>query len=147
MDPDISDAGAKAFGKALREARKAKGWSQKRLGQALNVDQSAVSAWERAVNRLTKVPVDEIEEALGPAICPPGRLRTKLYGVPATPGALQTPRQLVQEIRRLLGRLERWATDAPLDEPTDRAGSEVTPLRPATGGTPGNGSRGSRNLG
>ena len=115
------------FGKALLKARKARGkaWTQAFLAQQIGSDQTLISAWERGL----KVPrsrwrIEQLEDALGPGVCPPGTLTEILFGPsppPLSRQEAQTPRALVALMRELLEELDRQLPD---DQP--EGGAEGT---------------------
>jgi transcriptional regulator with XRE-family HTH domain len=53
-----------SFGKLVREARRARGWTQQELAQRIRVSQRAVSAWELAVSE----PDDDVKRAVAAAL-------------------------------------------------------------------------------
>lgn len=137
------------FGKALLKAREARGktWTQTFLAKQIGVDQTLISAWEHG----KKVPrsrprIEELEEALGPGVCPAGTLTEILFGPdppPLSRSEAQTPRAIIALVRELLEELDRQLPD---DQPgggaEGKGGSRV--LRPGRHGTRRTDNRGKR---
>ncbi len=68
------------FGEALERAIAAKGATQTRMAEALEINQTTVSSWVRGVKRPRyREEVERIERWLGPEACPAGTLTSILY--------------------------------------------------------------------
>ena len=110
------------FGRALADARRRKQLSQRQLGQAIGVRQSAVTQWERGVVIPRNAHVFAAEQAL---TLPPGSLACLLgFGPPidspppappqpAVVDAIAADEDLDDQQRQLLLGLYRSFTEAP----------------------------------
>lgn len=54
-----------AFGDAMRELRRARGWSQEELAEAANLHRTYISAMERGAQNATITSVWRVADALG----------------------------------------------------------------------------------
>jgi transcriptional regulator with XRE-family HTH domain len=72
------------IGTRIAEARRAKGWSQIKLGEAVGAGQTTVSSWERERTEPTREDVQRIADALAVSVA---ELELAASRVPSAPGA------------------------------------------------------------
>ena len=91
-------------GQKLREAREAKKWGQKYLGELIEVSQQLVSIWERGMNEPSRKELDQLATVLE---CSPDQFLVLAGSIPYTP----TAAELLGELAKRLGVEDRRPTD------------------------------------
>lgn len=104
-----------ALGRAIREAREAKGLNQTQLARALGVGQSAVSGWETGVRTLDVPALRALERELGVSFGQSGLSADAAYRLGQASGELRAIGRLAEEMaRQAFAAADRVAVPTPL---------------------------------